>query len=59
VIDGNGGNRATRSGRDETLQYRNSSSLADVGKSKRRTLTLILAAPIGLPTISNFVGGMC
>jgi uncharacterized membrane protein len=58
VIDGNGGNRSTSSGRDETLQYRNSPSLDDVGKSKRRILTLILAAPVVLAVFVGLVHGV-
>ena len=58
MIDGNGGNRSTSSGGDETLQYRNSSSSDDVGKSKRRTLTLILAAPVVLAVFVGLVHGV-
>jgi Family of unknown function (DUF6223) len=50
VIDGNGGNRSTRSGRDETLD--------DVGTSKRRTLTAILAAPVVLAVFAGLVHGV-
>jgi hypothetical protein len=58
VIDGNGVNRSRSSVRDETLQYRNSSSLNDVGKSKRRTLILILAAPVVLAVFAGLVHGV-
>ena len=55
MISGHGGTGLTSSGRDGTLQYGNSSVFENARKSKRQTITLILAAPVVLAVFAGLV----